>query len=220
VASLSLSKLSWTTQLALFVVISAGLAGAFYYYVEQKEQADIAVRQRALGEIEARLNKGREMARQLPEFRRQITELEGRLASLRPILPEEKDVADLLRRIQTLATQSSLTIRGFRPQAINTRELHAEWPIGLELQGNYHSLGVFLDRVSKFPRIINVGNIEITNRDDRNTRDNREDPESRATIDVSCTATTFVLIDKPAEADTTGKKKGAPAKKTPAKKTE
>ncbi len=213
-ASLSLSKLPWTTQLALFVVMAAGLVGAFYYSVEQPKQAELALRQRALGDVEARLNKGREMARQLPEFRRQIADLEARLASLRPILPEQKDVADLLRRIQTLATQSSLTIRGFRPRATNIRELHAEWPIGLELQGTYHNLGLFLDRVSKFPRIINVGDIEISS---------RPKPEPTATIDVSCTATTFVLIDTPpgqAETDDSGKKKGAPARKVPATKTE
>jgi type IV pilus assembly protein PilO len=211
-----MAKLPWTTQLVLFVMIAAGMAGAFYYYVEQPRQADIAVRRRALFDIETRLNTGRDKARQLPEFRRQIADLEARLASLRPILPEEKDVADLLRRIQTLATQSNLAIRGFRPRAINTREIHAEWPIGLELQGTYHNLGLFLDRVSKFPRIINVGNLEITPHD--------EDEAPTATIDVSCTATTFVLVDRPPQppADTKDtKKKGAPpAKKTPATKTE
>ncbi len=37
--------------------------------------------------------------------------------------------------------------------------MHAEWPIALQLEGSYHNLGLFLDRVSKFPRIINIGNL-------------------------------------------------------------
>ncbi|MCA1584638.1 MAG: type 4a pilus biogenesis protein PilO, partial [Acidobacteria bacterium] len=93
--------------------------------------------------------------------------------------------------------------------------LHAEWPIGLELEGTYHNLGLFLDRVSKFPRIINVGDIAITA---------RREPAPHATIDVSCTATTFVLIEQPAAAaevtPNSKNKKGAPAKKAPVKKTE
>lgn len=209
-ASLSMTKLGWSAQLAVFVTLAAALCGAFYYYVEEPRQAAIAVKRTELADVQQRIDKGRETARQLPEFRRQITELEARLASLKPILPEEKDVADLLRRIQTLATQSNLTIRGFRPEAINTRELHAEWPIGLELEGTYHDFGLFLDRVSKFPRIINVGAVEISARNDAS-------PD--ATIDVSCTATTFVLIDTPPGATAPGgkTKKGAPAKKQPAK---
>ena len=122
-------------------------------------------------------------------------------------------MGDLLRRIQTLATQSNLTIRGFRPQPIAAREIHAEWPIGLELEGNYHNLGLFLDRVSRFPRIINVGNMVITPKDD---------PTSSASILVSCTATTFVLVEQPpAAAATPDKQKGAAApKKAPTEKTE
>lgn len=206
-ASLSVSKMTWQAQLGLFLALSLGLGVAFYYYVEEPQQAAITARRAQLNDVRARVDHGREMARQLPEFRKQIGELEARLASLRPILPEEKDVADLLRRIQTLATQSHLTIRGFKPQAIKAHELHAEWPIGLELEGTYHNLGLFLDRVSKFPRIINVGSIGIKG---------RLQPEPNATIDVSCTATTFVLVEPAAPA---ANQKGAPAAK-PAAKTE
>jgi len=174
------------------------------------QQQALAGRQRELDTILLRNSRGSETARQLPAFRAQVADLEARLDALKPILPEEKDVGDLLRRIQTLATQSSLTIRGFRPQPIATREIHAEWPIGLELEGTYHNLGAFLDRVSRFPRIINVGNLVITS---------KAEPSTTASIDVSCTATTFVLVDQAAAAPApAGSKKGAPAKKTPAQK--
>ena len=49
------------------------------------------------------------------EFQAQVTELESRLENLRQVLPEEKDVADILRRIQGLATQSNLAIQRFTP---------------------------------------------------------------------------------------------------------
>ena len=192
-ASLSMTKLGWSAQLAVFVTLAAALCGAFYYYVEEPRQAAIAVKRTELADVQQRIDKGRETARQLPEFRRQITELEARLASLKPILPEEKDVADLLRRIQTLAAQSNLAIRGFKPAASVTKDLHAEWPIALQLDGTYHNLGLFFDRVSKFSRIINVSNIAIRA---------KEKPEPNSTVTVECVATTFVLLDakKPAAA--------------------
>ncbi len=210
-ASLGVGKYPWHVQLGLFVVIALAGAGAFYYLYEIPQQEILTARNRELDDIRARNNRGSETARQLPAFRAQVADLEARLEALKPILPEEKDVGDLLRRIQTLATQSNLTIRGFRPQPIATRELHAEWPIGLELEGTYHSLGAFLDRVSRFPRIINVGSLDITSKSDQT---------GTATIEVSCTATTFVLVDQTA-APPAGAKKGAPAqKKAPAQKTE
>ena len=135
--------------------------------------------------------KGSATANQLNQFRQQVAELEGRLESLKAVLPEQKDVADLLRRIQTLATQSNLAIRGFKPAPSVTKQLHAEWPIALQLDGTYHNLAMFFDRVSKFSRIINVSNIAIRA---------KEKPEPNSTITVDCVATTFVLLEtaKPA----------------------
>ena len=157
--------------------------------------------------------KGMETARKLPEFRAQVGDLEAKLDNLKAILPEEKDVAELLRRLQTLASQSNLTIKHFRPRAIAMKELHAEWPIELEVEGAYHNVGQFLDRVSKLPRIINVGSMELTSVAAAQTRPG-------VTVKVTCTAMTFVLNDQPAPA--AAAKPGAPAAPAgaPAKKTE
>lgn len=203
-ASFSLAKVPWHTQLGLFVALSLAGAGAFYYFYEMPRQAAIETRSRELSNIRGRISKGQATARQLPEFRAQVSELETRLESLKPILPDERDAGDLLRRVQTLAVQSNLVIRGFRPQAISVKAMHAEWPISLQLEGNYHNLGIFLDRVSKFPRIINIGGLTLAQ---------RGSPSAAATMTISCTATTFVLVEQAAAADT---KKGA-AKKAPVK---
>ena len=184
-AGLSMSKLPWKAQLAIFVGLSLAGAGSFYHFYEMPRSAARTTQAEELQQIRQRIDRGLATARELPTFRKEIDGLMARLESLRPILPEEKDVADLLRRIQTLATQSSLTIRSFKPQPVATRQMHVEWPISLEIEGTYHNLGLFLDRVSKFPRIINVGKLDLKS---------KQTPEPNATIDAQFTATTFVLI--------------------------
>lgn len=183
---LSLNKLPWYGQVGLFVAISLAGAGAFYQFYAVPAQADMAVREEKLAGLRGDITKGMMIATKLGEFRSQVADLEARLESLRAVLPEQKDVADLLRRIQTLATQSNLTIKGFKPSPTITKQLHAEWPISLQLDGTYHHLGMFLDRVSKFSRIINVSAISIRA---------REKPDLNSTITVECVATTFVLIE-------------------------
>jgi len=140
-----------------------------------------------------------------------VGKLEAQLDRLRAVLPEEQDVADLLRRVQGMATQSNLAIRGFTPQTVSRKTLHAEWPIGLKLEGTYHDLGNFLERVSKFPRIINVGNIKIKARDQQT---------AAATVDAECTATTFVLLDAKAAAASAKPGPGGRGAAPPAPKTE
>jgi type IV pilus assembly protein PilO len=206
--NLSLSKLPWYAQLGAFAVLSIAAAGVFWHFYARPAQDSIKTRQAQLATIRADINRGRTTARRLPEFRRQVEDLQAQLDRLRPVLPEEKDVADLLRRIQGMATQSNLQIRGFKPQPVATRQMYAEWPIGLELDGTYHNLGSFLERVSKFPRIINVTGIHIRPKDDGGPNE---------TISAVCTATTFVLVEpgKPVES-AAARGKATPAARRPA----
>jgi type IV pilus assembly protein PilO len=206
VAKLNLNKLPWYGQIGVFIALAIGLGGAYYYFYDIKEQAALEDQAKELSAIRGRISKGQAMARQLPEFKKEVGTLEARLEQLKPILPDERDAGDLLRRVQTLATQSNLQIRGFRPQAITTREMHAEWPISLQLEGNYHNLGLFLDRVSKFPRIINISNMVLTA---------KEPPTAQASMNIAATATTFVFVEPPPAPPESATKKGA--KKAPAK---
>ena len=198
---LSLNKIPWYAQVGLFLVLAAAGAGAFYYLYAIPAQDDMAQQQLTLDGLRADINKGMATARKLPQFRAQVAELQTRLDGLQAVLPDEKDFADLLRNIQTLAVQSNLTIRVFKPAPVVTKELHAEWPINIELDGTYHNLGLFFDRISRFSRIINIGNVVVKAKDR---------PEQNATISVACVATTFVLLEK-------GKAPAAPASPAPPK---
>jgi type IV pilus assembly protein PilO len=197
---LSLNKLPWKAQVGMFLVIAVAALGGFYWYYVQDVHAAQAVEQKKLDKLKADIAKGTATARQLPQFRLEVSTLEARLDGLRAVLPEEKDVGDLLRRIQTLAVQSNLQIKGFKPAPIVTKQMHAEWPISLELDGTYHNLGQFFDRVGKFSRIINVGGVKIKAKDK---------PQPGSTIAVTCTATTFVLVEPKAAAPAA---KGGPAR--------
>jgi type IV pilus assembly protein PilO len=184
---LSLGRLPWYAQIGAFVVLAGAGVGAFWYGYAAPAGESLAERRTQLETLKGEIDRGLAAARQLPEFRRQLATEQAQLDRLRVVLPEERDVAELLRRVQAMATQSNLTILGFTPQAITTKETHAEWPIGLQVEGTYHNLGAFFERISRFPRIINVTGIAIRARD-ANTA-------SASTITADCTATTFVLIE-------------------------
>ena len=169
----------------------APAAGLFYWYYEKDARVEMETRTKQLETLRADIAKGRGTADKLPQFRAQVGDLESRLVNLREVLPEEKDAADLLRRMQTVAVQSNLKIKGFKPAPVVMKQLHAEWPITLELDGTYHNLAIFLDRVGKFTRIVNITDLQVRGKDK---------PEPSSTITATCVATTFVLLDKPAPA--------------------
>ncbi len=181
---LSLTKLPWYAQIGAFVVVSAAAVFGFWNFYVTEMQSDIALRQTRLTALRADVAKGVATARRLPEFQAQVNDLEHRLETLKQVLPEQKDVADILRRVQGLATQSNLTIQRFTPQDPVQQSLYAELPFRLQAEGTYHNLGFFFDRISKFPRIINIGDLTIKV---------KTTPDPGATIVAELLATTFVL---------------------------
>jgi type IV pilus assembly protein PilO len=181
---ISLSKLPWWGQIGAFVVVCGAAIYGFYNFYVMDFTTEMALRQTHLNSLKVDINKGVATARRLPEFQAQVTELGARLESLKNVLPEQKDVADILRRVQGLATQSNLAIQRFTPQPPKQEQLYASLPFKLTAEGTYHDLGLFLDRIGKFHRIINVSDISIKA---------KAPQTSTTTIVAECVATTFVL---------------------------
>ena len=183
-----LNKLPWYGQVvASLLVAIAGFVLFRLYFVGPRLEAQ-AQQQAELTEKRAAVEQARQDAIELAAFQAEVDDLTSRLEALSAVLPDQEEVSELLRRLQTFAVQSNLTIRAFRPQAAITREMHSEWPYHLELDGTYHNLGIFFDRISKFSRIINISDVVIRA---------KEPPEFNLTITAECTATTFVLLDPP-----------------------
>lgn len=185
---LGLNRLPWYGQVGVFLVVSVALFVVFRIYYVGPQLEVQAERQVELDGKRAEVAQARQDAIELAAFQVEVDDLNNRLDALSAVLPEQQEVSQLLRRLTIFANDSNLTIRAFRPQATVAREMHSEWPIRLELDGTYHNLGIFFDRISKFARIINVSDVVIRA---------KEPPELNLTIAAECTATTFVLIDPP-----------------------
>jgi Tfp pilus assembly protein PilO len=183
---ISLSKLPWYGQIGAFVVVCGMAIYGFWNFYVIEAEADLALKQTHLTALNTDITKGVATASRLGQFQDEVTNLEHRLDSLKNVLPEQKDVADTLRRLQGLAAQSNLTLLRFTPAAQRQLPQYAEVPYRLTAEGTFHNLALFFDRVSKFPRIINVGDISVTA---------HPRPSANATIIADCTATTFVLTE-------------------------
>ncbi|HEX6323824.1 MAG TPA: type 4a pilus biogenesis protein PilO [Vicinamibacterales bacterium] len=200
--AVSLNNLPWYGQVGAFVVVCGAAVWGFHNYYANGLEAGLEAKRTRLAALNADIDRGRTTAARLPEFRAEIAGLERKLEDLKSILPEQKDAQDILRRVHNLAVQSNLAIRSFAPRTSTKRQMHEEWPIEMQVEGTYHDLGFFFDRIARFPRIINVGEVQIRARDNQT-------PGS--TIMARYTATTFVLVDAPTPAAPGPRPAGAPA---------
>lgn len=180
-----LENLPRWTQILLFALLALGLSAVFYFFymkglLEQRDTLREEVRQ-----LETSVAQGTAIAGQLGRFKKELAQTEERLNVLRSILPAEKETPIILKSVQEMAASSNLKIMRFSPRALVPRAFYVDWPIGIEVQGNYDGLGLFFEKVSQYIRIINVDGISIK------AIDGSSDP--MRTVTATCTATTFVF---------------------------
>jgi len=175
-----------SVQVVIFAALIGCLTFVFYLYYLKDLIIQRDVIQAEIARLELSVAQGTAIENQLKRFKQELAQLEERLAVLRSILPSEKETPAVLRSVQRMAAASNLKINKFIPKPIIPRTFYSDWPIQIEVEGNYDGLGLFFEKVSQATRIIDVGDISIAGME--------KPPEgSNTTLTASCTATTFVF---------------------------
>jgi type IV pilus assembly protein PilO len=196
----SLNNLPWYGQLGIFACFGVVIAGGGWLLFINGLSQQIEIKQNQLNGLKVEIQRGQAVEQKHQEFQTQNKQLLSKLATLKIILPEAKQTDQLLRQVQESALNSNLTIKRFQPLPVVQREFFSEWPINLEVEGSYHSLGVFFDKLSKFSRIVNVSDVKIS--------ESRK-ADSKNTIAATCSATTFVYNEEKESAGSKAPKPGA-----------
>ncbi len=184
----SLTRLPLTGQLGVSVFLAVLICGLFYYMYYSDALAKEAEKKARLEQLQKEIRALEVTAAKLQEFQREVQLLEAKLETLKRILPPEKEMPDLMRRVQYLCSQSNLSIKKFTPGTVATKEFYQEVPIAIDVEGTYHNLAAFFDRISRLSRLVNMGNIQIRA---------QADPSASNTIQASTVATTYVYVDTP-----------------------
>ena len=183
----------WYIPAGIAAVIAIALVVTVKMTLVDGIEKKIATNQQTLKKLEEDILEGQTAQRNLPQFREEVQRLELELEKLLKILPSRRKTEDLLRRFRDLVERGDFGMRRFFPkQPRPLDDFYSEWPIDLQLDGSYHNLAMFFDRVGQFSRIINIENLKINA--------SRSDENPSRTIQASFTAKTF-LYNEPEEED-------------------
>jgi len=178
-------------QLYLLIgLLGAGIVGAYIYLLMMPLWEEKGRHETTLQKLQADLRKKQAIAANRPKLEADIKALEKQLEEALVRLPEEKEIPKLLTQVNTLGQQNGLEFLLFRPGAPAKKGFYAEVPIDMRVEGQYHALGGFLDRVSKLERIVNVSDIKVTPLP--LTKAQRGD----RTVTADLKATTYTFLEK------------------------
>lgn len=184
-AGLDLEGRPWYVAAIIGVLIAAGIVWACQTYWFKGIQQDIDAKLAELETLKQKVREGKAAEARLPQFREEAERLETELQRLLRILPTAKETDELIRKIKALTERGSFRFVNFQPQAFIKKDFYTEWPINVQLEGGYHELAQFFDRLSRFSRIIDVESMQI----------NAVSGRTQYTISSAFTMKTFIYGD-------------------------
>lgn len=108
----------------------------------------------------------KEQAVNLPEYKRQLSEIDRQFGALLKQLPNRSEMEALLADINQAGLGRGLQFELFKPGSEVMKDFYAELPIAVRVIGNYHDLGEFVSDVAQMPRIVTLNDIAIETQKD------------------------------------------------------
>ena len=166
-ATLDLKQLKgkpWYYGLGIGVAVALALYAAAYYqlpnFSEMKQTLENKKNER--DQLNQKITQGLAAERRLPQLREEVRRTELDLQRLLQVLPTARNAEELIKKIQALAGQGEFFLKKWTPKEYINKDFYAEWPIDLQIDGTYHNLALFFEKMARFSRIINIEDLVMT----------------------------------------------------------
>lgn len=150
-------------KIALAVLMIIIPVGLFYFLYFQSSSKKIVALEVQRNQLQKEIQNLREKERNKPQLLAQVAKVREEFDRATEMLPEQKEIPKLLKDISALGRNAGLDFLTFVPRPDIPRDFYSEVPVDITVRGPYHSMGFFLDQVSKLDRIVSVSNIDLSN---------------------------------------------------------
>jgi len=170
--------------LALLILLIM-LAGGFYYFIYMPQDKKLKSSRNQLNTLTSEVTVLQTIEAKNKEYKRMIADLSGQLDQARLQLPGEREIPVLLEQIAKFGKEAGIEFISFRPSPEVPKDFYNEVPMGLAIRGPFHNIGMFLDKISHYPRIISVSNLAMGS---------AQEKEGYLMLTSTCTATTYRYV--------------------------
>ena len=156
-----LKALAWYWQLAMFVGLAASVYGGVYYFVTSGTRAEIATLTEQIAQIQSKNQAAQIATQRINEFRSLFASKQAEYDELKVLLPEEREITNVLQGLQDTARDSKLIVMRFSPREDAQQDFIMAKPIEIEVDSNFNSLRDFFDKMAKLQRIVSITDFSI-----------------------------------------------------------
>lgn len=205
-----IKNLKWHFQLLLLLFVAGLLYGAVYYFVTGPTREEISVLNDQITQLQAKNEAARLATQRINEFRALYASKAAEYEELKVLLPEQREITNVLQGLQDNAKDSRLVVMRFSPREDTMQNAISAKPVEVEVDANFNNLRAFYERMAKLPRIVSITDFKINQLDKQ-----KADKTLHAQFLLTAYYADPEALNKPAQPAQPGKP-GAPATGQPA----
>ena len=159
--TMSLNKIPWYARFAIFMALALGVYAGFWYFVTRGTRQKTKDLNEQIAVLQKQNMEAQIASQRLAEFRTAYKNKQEELDELRALLPEQRELTNVLQGIQDRARATSLQVRKFTPKDDVQSDFYSGKKIDVAVQSSFAGLRAFFDQMAKYQRIVSITNFEI-----------------------------------------------------------
>ncbi len=157
-----LKNLKWHLQLVILVSIAALIYSSVWYFVTSETRAEVAALNTEISTLQAKNEEARLATQRINEFRALYASKAEEYEELKVLLPEQREITNVLQGLQDTANNSRMMVMRFAPRDDKQEDSIMAKPVEIEVDSNFNNLQSFFESMAKLPRIVSITDIKIS----------------------------------------------------------
>lgn len=156
-----IKTLNWYWQLLIVAFLGFTIAFLVRYLYTGTIQEETAKKTDEVSQLKSK-NQSAEIATQrISEFRSLYANKSQEYDELKVLLPEEREITNVLQGLQDATHESRLILSRFSPKEDTAQDFIMAKPVEVEVDSNFNNLRTFFEKMAKLQRIVSITDFSL-----------------------------------------------------------
>ena len=156
-----IKNMQWHYQLIMLVSIATLIYLSVWDFVTSVTREEVRLKNEEVEAVQAKNEAARVATQRINEFRALYASKAVEYEELKVLLPEQREITNVLAGLQDNARDSRMIVMRFSPRDDTQQDVIMAKPVEIEVDSNFNNLRAFFDKMAKLPRIVSISDFKI-----------------------------------------------------------
>jgi Tfp pilus assembly protein PilO len=156
-----LPALPWYLRLVMFLFIGGAMYAGFWYFVTSGTRQETAAMAEDIAKLKKQNAQSQIVQQNLNNFKAAYKAREEEYAELKALLPEQRELTNVLQGIQDRARGNGLVLTKFNPKEDLQQDNYSGKKIEVSVVSGFAGLRAFFEQLAHYQRIVSITNFEL-----------------------------------------------------------